>query len=265
MDSAAPPASGSNSGPSSGPTLAESIAAAQQWWRDAGVDLLFEDEPHGWLRDPAAAEAPKPLVVPFATEAVAEPEQPALRLGGDRAAWPADLPALRTWWVEEPTLNVGGLNPPISPRGDAGAALMVLVPMPEGEDATELLSAREGRLLANFALAAGIDPATLYVAAALPRHMPVPDWAALKAGGLGEVLLHHIHLAAPQRLLVMGRDILPLLGHDPAQLAPGAGHLQVEGRQVPLLATYAPARLMDHARLRAGFWQQWLDWTDPTA
>lgn len=249
----------------SGPTLAESIAAAQQWWRDAGVDLLFEDEPHGWLSDPSAVETPKPLVVPFAAEKTAEPEQPVHRLGGDPANWPADLPALRTWWVEEPTLNVGGLNAPVPPRGEAGAALMVLVPMPESDDSTQLLSAREGRLLTSFATAAGIDPASLYIASALPRHMAVPDWAALKAGGLGEVVRHHIQLAAPQRLLAMGRDLLSLVGNDPAQLAPGPGILQVEGRQVPMLATYAPARLLDHARLRAGFWQQWLDWTDPSA
>ena len=261
MDSAPPPASGQHIGP----TLAESIAAAQQWWRDAGVDMLFDDEPHGWLQDPAVPDAPKVQPIPFAAPALAEPEPVATRMGGDRGSWPADLAALQTWWLEEPTLNVGGLNAPIAPRGQAGAALMVLVPMPESEDTDQLLSGREGRLLASFALAAGIDPASLYVAAALPRHMAVPDWAGLRAGGLGDVLLHHIHLAAPQRLLAMGRDVLPLLGHDPAQLSPGPGLLQVEGRQVPLLATYAPGRLLDHARLRAGFWQQWLDWTDGIA
>src|SRR5690606_1099480 len=26
-----------------------SVAAAQDWWREAGVDLLFDDEPSGWL------------------------------------------------------------------------------------------------------------------------------------------------------------------------------------------------------------------------
>jgi hypothetical protein len=28
------------------------------------------------------------------------------------------------------------------------------------------------------------------------------------------------------------------------------------------LAGYAPAHLLEHARLRARLWRQWLDWTD---
>ncbi|MEO0063359.1 MAG: hypothetical protein RLZZ08_1919 [Pseudomonadota bacterium] len=253
--------------PSSPPaTLAEQVAAAQQWWRDAGVDCLFVDEPQGWLHDTVGtAAAPTPATPIIAAPRPVKPDQPAVRLGGDEAGWPTDLPTFREWWLTEPTLDVGGLNARIPPRGEAGAPLMVLVPMPEADDGETLLSGREGRLLANFALAAGINPAALHVASALPRHMVAPDWAALAAGGLGQILRHHIQLAAPKRLLVMGRDILPLIGHDPAQSTPGPGNLRLEGQELPMLATYAPARLLDHARLRTALWRHWLDWTDGTA
>ena len=52
-------------------------------------------------------------------------------------------------------------------------------------------------------IAAG--PASI-VASALPRHAPHPDWAALARDGLGDVLAHHVTLAAPQRLLVLGAE-----------------------------------------------------------
>jgi uracil-DNA glycosylase len=75
------------------------------------------------------------------------------------------------------------------------------------------------------------------------------------------VLLHHLALAAPERLIVLGRDVLPLLGHDPAQAAPSVRELTIQSRKLPLLGSYAPGRLLDHPRLRTELWRQWLDWT----
>jgi hypothetical protein len=234
--------------------LAESIAAAQAWWREAGVDLAFHDEPQGWLVEDAPAAAP--------TAIVQKPDLPGKpRIGGDQSAWPQDVPAFRKWWIEEPTLDDGGLNPRIAPRGEAGAPLMLLVPMPEAEDRDSLLSGPEGRLLAALATAMGLTPAQVYVTAALPRHTSLPDWERLRADGLGEVLLHHISLARPQRLIVLGTRILPLLGHDPAQAAPAVSELAIHGASVPMLTSYAPERLLGNARQRAALWQRWLDWT----
>jgi DNA polymerase len=237
------------------PSLAESIAAAQAWWREAGVDLAFHDEPRGWLTDEARVAAP----VAIAAEP-ASPPRP--RIGGDPSGWPQNLPAFQRWWLEEPTLDDGGLNPRIAPRGEAGAALMLLVPMPEAADSTTLLSGSEGRLLASLATAMGLSPDEVYIAAALPRHTPLPDWERLGAEGLGEVLLHHIGLANPQRLIVLGTRILPLLGHDPAQAAPAVSELAIHEAAVPMLTSYAPERLLGNARQRAALWQRWLDWTD---
>jgi uracil-DNA glycosylase len=237
------------------PTLAESIAAAQAWWREAGVDLAFHDAPQAWLAEEA------PPVEAKAVEAKAPPP-PKSRLVGDPAAWPQDLAAFQRWWLEEPSLDAGGTHPRIAPRGEAGAALMLLVPMPEAEDGETLLSSREGRLLASLATAMGLGLEQTYLAAALPRHTPLPDWERLTVEGLGEILLHHIHLADPQRLIVLGMRVLPLLGHDPAQAAPAVSELSIQGRTVPMLTSYAPDRLLGNARQRAALWQRWLDWTD---
>jgi hypothetical protein len=239
-------------------TLVESVAAAQAWWREAGVDFTFHDDPQGWLAEVEAETAPEAAAPVL--QKPAPPPKP--RIGGDAAAWPQDLATFQRWWVEEPTLDDGGLNPRVAPRGEAGAALMLLVPMPEGEDSESLLSGPEGRLLASLATAMGLAPEAVYIAAALPRHTQVPDWDRLSADGLGEVLIHHIGLARPRRLIVLGTRILPLLGHDPAQAAPALSELTIHDATVPMLTSYAPERLLGNARQRAALWQRWLDWTD---
>ena len=237
-------------------TLEQRIAAAQAWWREAGVDYAYGDEPAGWLADDTPPDDPP---APLRSEpSVAPPRQ----VGGDPAQWPHDLATFRQWWLEEPSLDAGGTAPRIVPRGEAGAPLLVLVPMPEADDRDTLLSGPQGRLLASFALACGLAPEQAYFAAALPRHTPLPDWERLRAEGHGEVLLHHLHLADPKRLIILGRSILPLLGHDPAQAAPAFTEISIQTRKLPLLASFAPERLLANARQRAGLWQRWLEWTD---
>jgi DNA polymerase len=236
--------------------LAESIAATQAWWREAGVDLVFHDEPHGWLAEPK----PEPEAVAIPAEAPAPPPRP--RLGGDQGGWPKDLAAFRAWWLEEPSLDRGGSYPRIAPRGETAAQVMFVVPMPEEVDTESLLAGPEGRLLASFATAAGLAPDGVYWSAALPRHTPLPDWDGLRTQGLGDVLLHHLELVAPARVIVFGRNVSPLFGHDPAQAAPAVSEIAIQDRSVPLLTTYAPGRLLEHPRLRKELWQRWLDWTD---
>jgi DNA polymerase len=238
------------------PPLTESIAAAQAWWREAGVDHLFLDEPQVWLAEPEAE--PEPVAAP-AKKAAPTPRP---RIGGDPTGWPQDLAGFRDWWLAEPSLDAGGSSPRLAPRGAAGAEVMFVVPTPEAADTETLLSAQEGKLLASLATAMGLAPEAAYVASALPRHTAMPDWERLTAEGMGDVLLHHVQLAAPKRLIVLGMRILPLLGHDPAQAAPAVSHLAIQPGPLPLLATYAPERLLGNARQRASLWQRWLDWTN---
>ena len=241
------------------PPLADAIAAAQDWWREAGVDLAFTDEPHGWLADPRGADA-APAQAAIVPAAPAPPPPPAI--GGGRETWPQDLAAFARWWLEEPSLDHGGTHPRIAPRGPAKAPVMMLVAMPEQGDEDTLLQGPQGRLLTSLATAMGLAPETVYFAAALPRHMPHADWAGLAARGYGEVLSHHIALAAPDRLMVFGRNILPLLGHDPTQAAPSLSEMAIQGRMLPLMANYAPERLLENARWRGQLWRRWLDWTE---
>jgi DNA polymerase len=237
-------------------SLAEQIATAQEWWREAGVDLAYTDDAQAWL---AAVSAEESGPVSPADVSPA-PRHPAI--GGDPSAWPRDLAEFQRWWIADASLDAGGTHPRIAPRGQEGAPLAILVPMPEAGDTDALLSGPQGGLIAAMAGALGLMPDELYFASALRRHTEMPDWSALRSGGLGEVLLHHLALAAPQRLLVLGRDVLSLLENDPAQSAPAISEIAIQGRQLPLLASYQPARLLQRTQWRAGLWQHLLEWTE---
>lgn len=244
------------------------IAGALAWWREAGVDLHFGDVPTAWLTDQNAAPGqgdPPPFPAapgPHATTDPA-PAAQAAPFGGERAQWPTTLDAFARWWVEDPALDEGLVRNRVAPRGPAEAPLMVIVPQPEAADDERLLGGPEGRLLDAMLQAMELDPEAVRVAAVLPRHTPMVDWAQLAARGAGDLLAHHIHLAAPQRLIVFGSTILPLLGHDPthsAQTLPSFNH---EGRTVPLLAARELGALLARPQWKAGFWRNWLDWTGP--
>ncbi len=245
--------------PSPPPSLADQFAAALDWWREAGVDADFHDEAVSLLAEVPAqttdksAPAPTPAAKPPAAPA---PEVPSI--GGDSGAWPKALPDFATWWLREPTLAAGPPTGRVPPRGVAQAELLVLVPMPENEDNDALLSGRQGQLVANMLRAMGVAPEASYVASALPSHTPVADWDGLRAAGLGRVLLHHIALAAPRRILVLGQDIMPLLGLEKRQ---GVRELPLAESPVPLLASLAPDILLGNSRSRADLWRRWLEWT----
>jgi len=237
------------------------ISSALGWWREAGVDFDYTDAPIAWLS--AATDDSAPL--PAAPRARAEPEAPAdlptVPFGGNRDGWPGSLADFPAWWLTEPTLDEGQAGQRVPPRGAAGAALMVIVPQPEAEDAGHLLGGAEGRLLEAMFAAMGLDATRVYVASALPRHTPLADWSGLAARGAGAVLSHHIGLVAPERLLVFGSTILPLLGHDPTHSAQTLRAFNHEGRSVPLLAARDLGALLARPAWKSGFWRTWLDWT----
>ncbi|KRA83514.1 hypothetical protein [Altererythrobacter sp. Root672] len=243
------------------PSLADSIAAAQAWWRDAGVDLVFQDEPISWLAEEVAA-SPAPAAK-VRVETPPEPETPPM--GGERTAWPADLAGFKQWWLEEPSFRQTGPHPRVPPRGDHSAPVMLIVPMPEAGDSDSLLGGPQGKLLASFVKAMGLAPEQVYLASALPQHIEMPDWDRLSSQGLGAIIKHHVELANPARLIVFGTGILPLVGHDPAQGTPAIGEFTIQSGTLPLLASYAPGRLLDHPLLRASLWRRWLEWTDGDA
>ena len=240
---------------------AGAIAAALAWWRDAGVDSDYADEARSWLASPepdvteivAAPQAAPPVVAP-----AAPPREP---IGGPRETWPQQFADFSAWWLSEPSLDQGQTEGRIAPRGPQGADLMVLVDHPEGEDGDGLLSGPQGQMMGAILRALGMAQDRVYLASALPRHMPLPDWHALQADGLGQITAHHIALAAPKRLLVFGNNVSSLLGHDPAKSAGFLHSVDHEGPSIPALVAPELSALVTRPRRKARLWHALLDWT----
>lgn len=247
------------------PSLGAGLTAALAWWREAGIDMAYVDAPQDWL----AAETTRPAARPAPVAALPPPEQKAPRVSAQlpsvapiaesRANWPEKLEDFAPWWLGETSLAPRGAKR-LAPSGPAGAALMVLVPMPAEDDGDTLLSGRAGRLLDAMLAAAGFAADRVYRASALPARIALPDWAGLGAAGLAAVLARHVALATPQRVLVFGHaDISALLGHGSAHSAHHLRAFNHEKGSVPAGFEVDLETLLARPGWKAGVWQRWLD------
>lgn len=238
------------------PDLAEQIAGALAWWRDAGVDGDFTAGPQRWIVEPGATETASETTAATAPVPPAQlPEEPL----------PGDLTAFTAWWMGHPDVTVGGPELRVPPRGPVAAKAMVLVATPEPDDTDRLLSGPQGKLLASLCRAIGWSDDAVYVASLLPHYDPLPDWPTLAQTRLPAIALHHVSLAAPERLLVLGSNIPSLLGHDTANKSPFLPDVNHEARKFPVLAELDLAALRAQPRLKAGLWARLLDWTGKPA
>lgn len=253
------------------PPLARELAAAMDWWRNAGVDLDFADDATAWLREEEVAEpavdahdtaneAREPHSAP-PQEKDATSVAPAARINllGDEP--PQTLEAFRQFWLEAPGLDAIGPRGRVAPRGVADADLMVLVVDPEQGDTDRLMSGPQGRLLDRMLAAMGIAEDRTYIASALPRHTPMADTAAIATGGMDEVLALHVTLAKPKRVLALGRGILPLIGHDRAQDHSSLREIHHGAATTPLLVSEGLDSMMSMPRLKARLWRRWIEWS----
>lgn len=240
--------------------LAAALAAAEAWWREAGVDCGFEDAPRNWL---APVAPPPPETGPSAVRAAAGlPEAPPPQIGGDPSSWPRDLAAFADWWLTAPTLGAAGDGRRVPPRGPHGAPLMVLVAQPEADDGERLLSGPQGRLLAAIVAALGHALDECYLASVVPAHVGPIDWALLADRGMAAVLAHHVTLAAPRRVLVLGREIVSsLLMHGSAQASPAPSYFHHASWMLPVACATSLQGLLDRPGRKAGVWRTLLEWT----
>ena len=231
---------------SSAGSFADQLAAINAWWADAGVDHLFDDEPQALLREQVVSV----LAMPGASKAPADAPAQAVP-SFDVSTLPTSLAAFTNWWLDPATELPLAHGRRIAARGSAEASLMVLVPMPEANDSETLLAGAQGHLIGNILRALGLAEEQVYFASALPCSITMPDWAGLARSGLDAITAHHVALAAPERVLVLGDGMGQMLG-----LAQGPGQLA----DIPALAARAPEHLLAHPRQRARLWRALLDW-----
>lgn len=247
--------------------LANELASALDWWQEAGVDCEFTDDATDWL-SPADQTKPEAAIKSpskAAPDARTAPTPPPAKLP-ERAdllgpSPPGNLEEFRAFWMEAPGLDAIGPRGRVPPRGERGAKLMVLVTDPEDTDRDRLLSGPQGELLSQILKAMTISDTEVYFASALTRPTPMADTAAIGAGGMDAVTLHHIALAQPKAVLAFGLNILPLVGAGPPKEPASLREINLSDLPKPFMLTDGLDSLLAMPRLKARLWRRWIEWS----
>ena len=227
---------------------AESLLA---WWHEAGVDVAIEEEPRNWMAPAAQAAS----VVPSASArpAAASHRRPAT------AALPATLAEFRAWWASDMSVLDGfPIRRRLAPEGPASVDLMVVIDMPERCDAdtARLFSGECGALFDKMIAAIGLARNDLYLASLAPARTPTGRIDEATADRLSPLLDHHIRLAAPSRLWLMGDAASRAVVKMSAGEASGRSHKINHGdRTISTIATVHPQLLLREPKLKARVWK----------
>lgn len=218
---------------------ARSVASLLAWWRDAGVDYLVEEEAQPWIGRPAATAKP-----------VAEVPAPAV------------LPATHSDFVDwlmtsDEVPTAGPATRRLPPAGVAGSSIMVMVDMPDSNDhaAGQLLSGDAGILFDRMLAAIGLNREAIYLAPLCPGRPATGQIGDEHLPRLAEIARHHVKLAAPKRVWLLGQTTSrAVLGID-AVAARGKLHLiNHSGGKVEVVASLHPRLLLQNPSRKAGTW-----------
>jgi DNA polymerase len=218
----------------------EAAASALDWWVEAGVDTLVDDDVRDWL-----ARLPRPAAAPADAAPVAE-------------ILPDSLESFVAWRLGEDAPEAGWHSPLLAPQGDAGAPLMVLLDVPEAEDGETgtLLSGPEGRLLDRMLAAIGHSRANVHlatVALARPLSGAIPRDAEPR---LFELARHHVQLARPGQLLLMGKLAQrAFTGSDDTGEMGRLQHVNHEDGTMRVLTSLHPRGLLQRPASKAEAWK----------
>jgi uracil-DNA glycosylase family 4 len=220
----------------------QELTSALEWWADAGVDTLIEDEPRDWLARPAAR-----------VETVAE-SAPAVTA----TPLPDTIDAFVAWRMSDDAPEAEWLTPRIPPSGLAAAPLMILTDMPEPEDSETgvLMSGAPGRLLDRILAAIGTSRDSVYLASlatARPLTGRIPPEAEAQ---LIDLARHHIALAAPKKLLLLGQAAARVqVTTNGSASGNGEGDINPLSREMEVVATYHPRFLLERPAAKAEAWK----------
>lgn len=220
-------------------------ASALNWWRDAGVDVLVEDDPRDWTARPAPTAQPE--AQPRPGPAAPEPEAPL----------PATIEAFLDWRYAAGAPEAALGEPIVPAEGDPAAALMVVTDLPEFDGSTPILLGGPAGVLFDRMLAAiGQSRESIYLVplcAARPITGQVPRDLEEK---LGQILQHHIALSAPQYLLLLGQAASrAILGTGAGRGADSLTPFNYSGGQSQAVATFHPRFLLSKPAAKADAWK----------
>lgn len=220
----------------------EAIASALDWWREAGVDVELQESPRDWLAAPAVAT---PAVAVASDAASAAPPLP------------ATLEAFATWRLGPDVPEAAWRVPLISATGPTSSELMILLEMPEREDATEgrLLGGGAGRLFDRMLAAIGLDRNRVHIAS-IAAGRPVSGRIPREAmEPLSTIARHYVGLVKPRALLLLGNAPCQVMLGDLCQSARGGLRPVNQGGATVAVASFHPQQLLERPQMKAESWK----------
>lgn len=239
------------------------------WWSLAGVDALVGEEPAGWLAAPPAND-PAPARPKTAATLAPEPEAAPLPAALQRqevvevpvAKGPVELPEdwadFQNWLAQHPDVPGSQWDARrVLPVGEAGAPLMLLTAWPEIDDQRdgELFAGPAGKLLDAMLLAIGTTRSDTYMASLAVTRPPGGRCDEKDAADLDRLLWHHLRIARPGRLLLIGSDITRMAAR--LALPDARGRLldiNQDGGKVEAVAIAHPAMLLARPAQKVAAW-----------
>ncbi|RDE06603.1 uracil-DNA glycosylase family protein [Sphingomonas aracearum] len=225
------------------------------WWQEAGVEYLADESPRDWFAAPPPAPQPQP-------SAPAEGSPDPVAAPTALAPLPATRDAFTAWRLSDAAPEARWPGRPLAPTGAAGAALMILLDQPEREDAEsgQLLSGAAGRLFDRMLAAIGLDRSAVYLASVATVRPAAGRVFPEVAADLQAIARHHVALAAPRRLLLMGDAASrAILSTTSSEARGGLRAVNLENGQaaveVAAVATYHPRFLLDRPACKADAWR----------
>ncbi|HWK36776.1 uracil-DNA glycosylase family protein [Sphingomonas sp.] len=223
--------------------LAES---ALDWWRDAGVDTLVADQPRDWRTPANGPAATGPADAARAGAAKVADVAPAPPL-------PATLDAFAAWRTGPDAPEASWGAPLLAAEGDPASDLMIVVDCPEGDG---LMGGAAGVLFDRILGAIGRDRASIHLAAlaiARPIGGILPSESEAE---LTTLLRHHIALAAPKRLLLLGKSVSrALIGVDSVKARGSLHRINLEVVTVEAVASWHPRFLLERPSRKGDAWK----------
>ncbi|MEQ1687283.1 MAG: uracil-DNA glycosylase family protein [Sphingopyxis sp.] len=231
-------------------TQKQIISSYLGWWQDAGQIDAISDHAQPWIEQSDSTRARPDAPAPFSAA-------PALL--DTQAHMPATLEAFDTWlrepgnvpfshWSMRTTLPVGPENPDI----------MLLTACPEEADiaASSLFSGAHGALLDAMLNAIGLERDRQRLASLAFTRPPTSQLSDDQAQTLMRIAHHHIALAQPKVLILVGQQICRIYSDQnsvpAAETQPLFNHIS---SKTNLFAIHAMRMLIERVQLKRHAWE----------
>lgn len=247
-----------------------------QWWRMAGVEQGYAEEPSGWL-EAVAEEKAKTASQPISASKAQQGDPKNAAIAGQQnnirrqpaapspiAERPKQLPEnfedIALWWqTSDDIIMTSGSGPRILPALINAPKLLIISDMPDQDDVERLFTGSSGALLNNILDAAHIERETAALLSLWPQYSFAPNMEMDRQSYWREIVQHLITLIDPQHIMLFGKFAnMIVTGKDLIENQRSLPNINHNQRSIPLSVSFHPRTLLNRPTLKRAAWNDWL-------